>query len=192
MDDKTNCSCEGTTEEPSNDVLPYIGVNTDWIDFERPSYWDMRLWHVIFIFLSAFCSVVVCLCCCIKFRIPRTKQEIEADYIRKKITRKFTKQLKMIRNAEMDEMDLKKALDKIRSEFKTETESIIQPEDGLEQDEQDRFESGSYRKASDIGVDIEELIERRGSGVGTKISKMVGSIKLLKPRSSNNTLQDIP
>jgi hypothetical protein len=48
------------------------------------------------------------ICCCVKFRIPRTKQEIEADYIRRKILRKFRKRLKAIQNQELDEMDLKK------------------------------------------------------------------------------------
>lgn len=151
--------------EAIDDVLPYIGVNSHWLDLEKPSLWDMRLWHVIFIFMAGFASVgnylilqasdkipspkiwvlrigvkcikffsltsygvekiisrksrkvyqhaglcfpVIFFCCCIKFRIPRTKQEIEADYIRKKITRKFKKQLKLIHNADMDEMDLKK------------------------------------------------------------------------------------
>lgn len=51
---------------------------------------------------------MIVFCRCIRFRIPRTKQEIEADYIRKKITRKFQKQLRLIQNSEMDEMDLKK------------------------------------------------------------------------------------
>lgn len=54
-----------------------------------------------------FISVIL-LCCCISFRIPRTKQEIEADYIRKQITRKFRKQLDLIQDSEMDEMDLVK------------------------------------------------------------------------------------
>lgn len=43
-----------------------------------------------------------------KIRIPRTKQEIEADYQRKKLTKKFQKQLKLIKNEEIDAMDLKK------------------------------------------------------------------------------------
>ena len=53
---------------------------------------------------------VIFLCCCIRFRIPRTKQEIEADYVRKKLTRKFKKQLHVIQNSEMDNMDLKRGI----------------------------------------------------------------------------------
>lgn len=47
-------------------------------------------------------------CCCIRFRIPRTKQEIEADYQRKQITKKFREKLQQIKNSEMDDMDLQK------------------------------------------------------------------------------------
>ena len=54
QEDKTNCSCDGVSPEP---ILPYIGVSTEWIDLEGPSYWNMRLWHVIFIFLSGFSSI---------------------------------------------------------------------------------------------------------------------------------------
>lgn len=46
------------------------------------------------------------LCCCVRFRIPRTKQDIEADYQRKKLARKFRQQLARIQNAELDDMDL--------------------------------------------------------------------------------------
>lgn len=48
------------------------------------------------------------LCCCFRFRIPRTKQEIEADFQRRKIARKFRDRLANIKNSEMDDMDLQK------------------------------------------------------------------------------------
>lgn len=51
---------------------------------------------------------VIMVCCCIRFRIPRTKQEIEADYQRKQITKKFREKLQQIKNSEMDDMDLQK------------------------------------------------------------------------------------
>lgn len=49
-------------------------------------------------------------CCCIRFRIPRTKQEIEADYQRKQITKKFHEKLQQIKNSDMDNMDLQKGI----------------------------------------------------------------------------------
>nr|CAD7193779.1 unnamed protein product [Timema douglasi] len=61
-----------------------------------PTFWETRQ--------------VVLLCCCFRFRIPRTKQEIEADYVRKKISKKFQKQLRAIPNTEMDDADLKRGI----------------------------------------------------------------------------------
>lgn len=51
---------------------------------------------------------VIMLCCCFRFRIPRTKQDIEADYQRRKIARKFREHLGNIKNCEMDAMTLQK------------------------------------------------------------------------------------
>lgn len=70
-----------------------------------------RIWQLAGIVLSVLLSIVVGLCCCIRFRVPRTKQEIEADYIRKRITRSFRNELSKISNTEMDEMDLQKGND---------------------------------------------------------------------------------
>jgi hypothetical protein len=63
------------------------------------------------------CFPVIFLCCCIRFRIPRTKQEIEADYVRKKITKKFQKHLRVIQNSEMDSMDLQRGTVQSCSDF---------------------------------------------------------------------------
>lgn len=49
---------------------------------------------------------VVMLCCCFRFRIPRTKQEIEADYQRRVIAKSFRERLRNIKNSEMDNMNL--------------------------------------------------------------------------------------
>lgn len=53
---------------------------------------------------------MVFMCCCVRFRIPRTKQEIEADFVRRKITTKFCKQLRLLSDTEMDNMDLLKGI----------------------------------------------------------------------------------
>lgn len=64
----------------------------------------------------------------------------------------------MIHNADMDEMDLKRALDRVRAEFKSDTESLAQS-DALsgatlssENFNGQVHDCGSYRKASDIGL----------------------------------------
>lgn len=80
-----------------------------WLENEAIS--GFRIWQLAGIVLSVLLSIVVGLCCCIRFRVPRTKQEIEADYIRKRITRSFRNELSKISNTEMDEMDLQKGND---------------------------------------------------------------------------------
>lgn len=58
-------------------------------------------------FLDGYFFTVILICCCVKIRIPRTKQEIEADYQRKLIARKFRQRLTLIQNQDMDSLDLK-------------------------------------------------------------------------------------
>lgn len=43
-----------------------------------------------------------------KIRVPRTKQQIEADYRRKKLAQKFQQRLRLIQNQEMDALDLQR------------------------------------------------------------------------------------
>ncbi|XP_032688117.1 uncharacterized protein LOC116852160 [Odontomachus brunneus] len=90
------------------------GAVEQWL--ENEAFPGFRVWQLAGIVLSVLLSIVIGLCCCIRFRVPRTKQEIEADYIRKRITRNFRRELSKISNMEMDEMDLQKALDRIRNE----------------------------------------------------------------------------
>lgn len=52
--------------------------------------------------------LVVLFCCCVRIRVPRTKQEIEADYHRKKLAEKFRQRLKSINNKDMDALDLER------------------------------------------------------------------------------------
>ncbi|KAJ8983638.1 hypothetical protein NQ317_019557 [Molorchus minor] len=82
--------------------------NEPWIERAAISGYDFRIWHYIFFCFSAFTVLVVLICCCIKIRIPRTKQEIEADYMRKKLAEKFRQRLKLVQNQEMDDLDLQK------------------------------------------------------------------------------------
>ncbi|XP_070851566.1 transmembrane inner ear expressed protein isoform X2 [Drosophila suzukii] len=77
---------------------------------------SFRVWHIIAAVLGVFLLIMIMVCCCIRFRIPRTKQEIEADYQRKQITKKFREKLQQIKNSEMDDMDLQKALAYIKLE----------------------------------------------------------------------------
>ncbi|XP_034937432.1 transmembrane inner ear expressed protein isoform X2 [Chelonus insularis] len=67
-----------------------------------------RIWQLAGIIISFILAIIITLCCCVKFRIPRTKQNIEADYVRNKITINFKKKLTKIDNIEIHHMDLKK------------------------------------------------------------------------------------
>lgn len=80
----------------------------EWLEDE--AYAGFRVWHLVALVMSGLLVVTIALCCCVRFRVPRTKQEIEANYIRKKITRHFAKELAKISNGEMDEMDLQKGI----------------------------------------------------------------------------------
>ncbi|XP_002090808.2 uncharacterized protein LOC6529841 [Drosophila yakuba] len=76
-----------------------------------------RVWHIIAAVLGVLLLIMIMVCCCIRFRIPRTKQEIEADYQRKQITKKFREKLQQIKNSEMDDMDLQKVCARIQSDY---------------------------------------------------------------------------
>lgn len=75
---------------------------------ENSAFGVFRVWHVIFLGCGGFLSVVIMICCCFRIRIPRTKQEIEADFQRRKIAKNFRQKLAKIKNSEMDDMDLKR------------------------------------------------------------------------------------
>lgn len=48
-----------------------------------------KVWHIIFIIIAFLITLVVVYCCFHRCRIPRTKQEIEADSWRSSLTKKF-------------------------------------------------------------------------------------------------------
>jgi hypothetical protein len=88
-------------------------ITRECIEQEIEPEWEsevagIKVWQLVGIVLSVILAITIMICCCIRFRIPRTKQEIEADYIRKKLTRSFRKELAKINDKEMDEMDLKR------------------------------------------------------------------------------------
>uniref|UniRef100_A0A8D9E0V3 Transmembrane inner ear expressed protein n=1 Tax=Cacopsylla melanoneura TaxID=428564 RepID=A0A8D9E0V3_9HEMI len=96
------------------------GLGIDLDEFLEKTVFGFRLWAILYGALGVISLVVVLLCCCVRFRIPRTKQEIEADYVRRQITRHFQKYLKTIQDSEMDEMDLQKALVRVKGVFDAE------------------------------------------------------------------------
>ncbi|PSN42977.1 hypothetical protein C0J52_13217 [Blattella germanica] len=134
--------------------IPQSSTEAEWLEkYVAPGF---KVWQIMFLCVAGVLALVIFLCCCIRFRIPRTKQEIEADYVRKKLTKKFKKQLQVIQNSEMDDMDLKRGtdrscselgsrecvistvgqetsvqnppLDRVRAEIKSDTDSLAQSE----------------------------------------------------------------
>ena len=67
--------------------LEHIGIQRSLICVLKCSKFSecFQILHWIIFFFST----VVLLCCFMKCRVPRTKQEIEADFKRKEITRRF-------------------------------------------------------------------------------------------------------
>ncbi|XP_049875950.1 transmembrane inner ear expressed protein isoform X5 [Pectinophora gossypiella] len=88
----------------------------EWL--EKNVVGDLRLWQIMFLCLAGVTSLIVMVCCCFRFRIPRTKQQIEADYQRRKITSKFRQQLETIQDSKMDAMSLKDALELLHEKKK--------------------------------------------------------------------------
>nr|CAD7445059.1 unnamed protein product [Timema bartmani] len=158
-----------------------LSSETDWL--EQTVVAGFRVWHIIFLSLASLLTLVVLLCCCFRFRIPRTKQEIEADYVRKKISKKFQKQLRAIPNTEMDDADLKRALDRVRAEIKSDTESVAQSEgmsagslsSGRGHPSPEGPQETTYRKASDIHIGISTEDLQPPKGVGARFNSVVES-----------------
>lgn len=112
MEETTLPTFSSVSSSSSSEVSTKVDVEDvvqQWL--ENETLLGFRIWQLAGIVLSVLLSIVVGLCCCIRFRVPRTKQEIEADYIRKKITKSFRDELSKISNTEMDEMDLQKGND---------------------------------------------------------------------------------
>ncbi|KAI2810103.1 hypothetical protein BLOT_001259 [Blomia tropicalis] len=82
-------------ECPSLDLT----VDSSWL--ETVVFGNFRIWHIMFSGIAVGTAVTVVLCCLFRCRIPRTKQEIEADFIRKKITDSFRSHLEKIKIDEL-------------------------------------------------------------------------------------------
>ncbi|GJQ79969.1 hypothetical protein Trydic_g9447 [Trypoxylus dichotomus] len=102
------------------------GEHDPWFEQAAFDGFGFRIWHVMFFCFSGFVSLAILVTCCVKIRVPRTTQEIEADYMRKKLADKFKERLMLIQNQDMDEIDLKRALEIIQDDYRMESKSIDQ------------------------------------------------------------------
>ncbi|KAH8241000.1 transmembrane inner ear expressed protein [Drosophila bipectinata] len=100
-----------------DDDTDIFNIDPKEVWLEKEAIAGFRVWHIIATVLGILMGITVMVCCCMRFRIPRTKQEIEADYQRKQITKKFREKLQQIKNSEMDDMDLQKVCAHIQNEY---------------------------------------------------------------------------
>lgn len=53
----------------------------------------IKTWHLVFMIVAAACILIIVICCIFRCRIPRTRQEIEADIVRTRVCSQFRKHL---------------------------------------------------------------------------------------------------
>ncbi|XP_054165824.1 DNA ligase 1-like, partial [Oppia nitens] len=83
-------------EERPNEVVP----EEPWL--EQYVIGVFKVWHIIFSGLFSGLAIVIVLCCLFRCRIPRTKQEIEADFVRRRITKVFRTHLNKIKVEDLE------------------------------------------------------------------------------------------
>uniref|UniRef100_T1JS09 Transmembrane inner ear expressed protein n=2 Tax=Tetranychus urticae TaxID=32264 RepID=T1JS09_TETUR len=78
---------------------------------EKPLFGVFKVWHLVMIGMLIAIIATIVACCIMRCRIPRTKQEIEADAIRKKVTKQFRAHLNKI---PIEGMELIKVLNEVK------------------------------------------------------------------------------
>ncbi|GIY59081.1 uncharacterized protein CEXT_771911 [Caerostris extrusa] len=73
----------------------------DWLETEVIA--GFQVWQILFLVCAGLCTLVVVACCVTRWRIPHTRQEIEANHRRNQITQLFRCHLDRIT---VDEVDL--------------------------------------------------------------------------------------
>ncbi|KAL1427978.1 hypothetical protein MTO96_000318 [Rhipicephalus appendiculatus] len=145
----TSCPLSTAFDRTLTECVPSLHVEdtADWL--EQDVIAGFRVWQLMFLSLGGLIVVVVVMCCFMKCRIPRTKQEIEADFHRKKLTQVFRKHLNKV---PVEEVEFKLALDKVKA---------------LYEHEQDKRSRGSW----DSLAECEDLTLRQ------RLRKLLRSLK---------------
>ncbi|XP_027846632.2 transmembrane inner ear expressed protein isoform X1 [Aphis gossypii] len=166
------------TTTSSDTTPPYDDA---WLEVQI--YNGYRVWHIIFFIMTIFFTLVVFMCCCVRFRIPRTKQEIEADFIRRKIATKFCKQLRLLSDTEMDNMDLLKALKRLQSELEIPSnETVKEPDEVLSSTKTTTPSLKKSPKSSDFDSSVEKLDEEPENVLSGRLATLVNVLNVMKPR----------
>ncbi|XP_022254652.1 transmembrane inner ear expressed protein-like, partial [Limulus polyphemus] len=168
------CTCpdsEVTTEPQS----------PDWLEMNVVA--GFRVWQLLFLSIAGLIVLVVFLCCFMKCRIPRTKQEIEADYHRRQLTRTFRSHLNKIG---MDDITFKVALEKVQEryeeEHKSETENKTPYSDSPELSDRDDQLILPDDDKDDLSTDIAGVEERKNRWtILRRLQRVISGIKQKKP-----------
>lgn len=83
--------------------VPTIPVPDQWLEVMVTG--GFKVWHIIFIIIAFLVTLVVVYCCFHRCRIPRTKQEIEADLMRSTLTDRFRDYLQELPNEQFTFME---------------------------------------------------------------------------------------
>lgn len=149
-------------------MLPFE-ADTGFLELEVIA--GFRVWQLAFMGVLAILCLIIVLCCIFRCRIPRTKQEIEADCARKKVTKQFSSHLLRI---PVDRMELEKVLpevmtleeQRIAKGIKEEKMTFMQKlkktlcssgddDDDDDDDDGNKSSKGSLEKVSVDDLDIE-------------------------------------
>ncbi len=122
------------TEQLSDDeldrrfVVEHVLTQTDLFLEDKVGSGGFRVWHVIFIVSATVLTAIVAINCFVRIRIPRTKSEIEANAKRRALLKNFKIKLRNLKAADLDDLDYRRALEKLREEFRADNESLAQSE----------------------------------------------------------------
>ncbi|XP_060881070.1 uncharacterized protein LOC132952700 [Metopolophium dirhodum] len=170
-----------TTTTTSDPLVPSFIPDEEWLELQL--YNGYRVWHIIFFIMTVFFTLVVFMCCCVRFRIPRTKQEIEADFVRRKIATKFCKQLRLLSDTEMDNMDLLKALKRLQSELEIPSNETVEESDEVLSSTKTASPSlKKSPKSSDFDSSVEKLDEEPENVLSGRLATLVNVLNVMKPR----------
>ncbi|GFQ87200.1 uncharacterized protein TNCT_707411 [Trichonephila clavata] len=97
------CGDDGVEQSPTH-------PEPDWLETEVIA--GFRVWQILFLVCAGMGTLVIVACCVTRWRIPHTRQEIEANHRRNQITQLFRCHLDRLT---VDEVDLLWALDKVKA-----------------------------------------------------------------------------
>ncbi|KAF8796732.1 hypothetical protein HNY73_001077 [Argiope bruennichi] len=126
VSDAHECICDDVSQ---THTLP----EPDWLETEVVA--GFRVWQILFLVCAGLGTLVVVVCCMTRWRIPHTRQEIEANHRRNQITQLFRCHLDRI---PVDEVDLLWALDTVKAAVER-RKSRKRPSEGAEEQPEDEL-----------------------------------------------------